>query len=291
MAITTAMVLAGAAVAASVASAKMQSSAIKKAGRQQAGSADAAIAEQRRQSEQSREDFAPILERGNLAGERLNAFLGLAGPEAEQAAISGFQESPGQAFLRERQERALVRNESALGGLGGGNVRTALEEQAFGIASTQLGERKDRLAGVAALGAGATGQVGQLGQAGAANIGNIGLQSGANRAASTLALSNARRSGLANIAGAFTGSGGLFDAIAASRAATSASGSPLAGRRPSDRRLKRNIKRIGTVNGYPWYSFEYIWGEISQGVMSDEVPPEFVTRVDGFDQVDYSRII
>jgi hypothetical protein len=49
----------------------------------------------------------------------------------------------------------------------------------------------------------------------------------------------------------------------------------------SDRRLKTNIKRIGTVKGYPWYSFDYIWGESSQGVMADEVPEEFTTDIGG----------
>jgi O6-methylguanine-DNA--protein-cysteine methyltransferase len=38
--------------------------------------------------------------------------------------------------LRKQQEEALLRNSAAIGGLGGGNVRTALQEQAYGIAST-----------------------------------------------------------------------------------------------------------------------------------------------------------
>lgn len=217
MAVITAGVIAA---GASVASAKMQSSAIKKAGRQQQAAADRATAEQQRQFNLTRQDFAPILERGDVAGERLNAFLGLSGQEAEQEALRGFRESPGQQFLRERQERSLLRNEAALGGLGGGNVRTALQEQAFGIASTQLGERKDRLAQVAALGAGATGQVGALGQRSAENISNIALTSGAQQAQNTLALSSARQSGLQNIAGAFTGSGGIFGAAGRAPPAT-----------------------------------------------------------------------
>lgn len=121
------------------------------------------LAEQQRQFDITREDFAPILERGDIAGESLAAFLGIRGEEAEREAIAGFRESPGQVFLRERQERALLRNQAALGGLGGGNVRTALQEQAFGIASQQLGERKERLAGVASLGAQSTAAGAQIG--------------------------------------------------------------------------------------------------------------------------------
>ena len=60
----------------------------------------------------------------------------------------------------------------------------------------------------------------------------------------------------------------------------------------SDRRLKKNIKRIGTVKGYPWYSFDYIWGESSEGFMSDEIPQEYVMRhVTGYDMVDYGSIL
>ena len=59
----------------------------------------------------------------------------------------------------------------------------------------------------------------------------------------------------------------------------------------SDRRLKTNIRRIGTVNGYPWYEFDYIWGVHAQGVMSDEVPPAFVVRIHGYDAVNYYEVL
>jgi hypothetical protein len=59
----------------------------------------------------------------------------------------------------------------------------------------------------------------------------------------------------------------------------------------SDRRLKRNVRRLGTHRGTPWYYFEYIWGEPSVGVMADEAPADAV-RMDasGFAMVDYSRL-
>jgi len=60
----------------------------------------------------------------------------------------------------------------------------------------------------------------------------------------------------------------------------------------SDRRLKKNIRRKGTVNGYPWYSFEYIWGELSEGVMSDEIPAGYVyIHSSGYDLVNYSQLL
>ena len=63
----------------------------------------------------------------------------------------------------------------------------------------------------------------------------------------------------------------------------------------SDRRLKKNITKIGESNrGFNIYSFEYknlTDGEgLFQGVMSDEVPQEAVTRLDGYDRVNYSML-
>ena len=59
----------------------------------------------------------------------------------------------------------------------------------------------------------------------------------------------------------------------------------------SDRRLKTNIKRIGkTPGGTNLYSWRYIWGEDSVGVMADEVPWAAVDGPGGFKYVDYGRI-
>ena len=77
-------------------------------------------------------------EAGKKALEREMAFSGASGAEAQQAAYDEYMESPAQKFARERQEQSLLRNASAIGGLQGGNVRTALQEQARGIASQNL---------------------------------------------------------------------------------------------------------------------------------------------------------
>jgi hypothetical protein len=63
----------------------------------------------------------------------------------------------------------------------------------------------------------------------------------------------------------------------------------------SDRRLKKNINQIGqSPNGLNIYSFEFInphHGEgLFQGVMSDEVPQEAITKVGGYDTVNYSML-
>jgi len=63
----------------------------------------------------------------------------------------------------------------------------------------------------------------------------------------------------------------------------------------SDRRLKKNITKIGESNkGLNIYSFEYkdsLDGKgLFQGVMSDEIPQEAVTSVDGYDRVNYNML-
>tara|TARA_R110000803_G_scaffold196786_1_gene260204 strand:- start:112 stop:1146 length:1035 start_codon:yes stop_codon:yes gene_type:complete len=61
----------------------------------------------------------------------------------------------------------------------------------------------------------------------------------------------------------------------------------------SDRRLKRNIKRIGEINNLPVYTWNYIWGLPGVGHMSDEVRevrPDAVHTVGGFDMVDYGAL-
>jgi len=62
----------------------------------------------------------------------------------------------------------------------------------------------------------------------------------------------------------------------------------------SDRRLKKNIKRVGTYHGHPWYSYEWRDGSgHSEGVIAQEVQvtrPDLVTEVDGFLAVRYGGL-
>ena len=61
----------------------------------------------------------------------------------------------------------------------------------------------------------------------------------------------------------------------------------------SDRRLKRDIREVGTWNKLKFYTWEYIWGERGFGVMSDEVrhiAGAVVKHPSGYDMVDYGVI-
>jgi hypothetical protein len=63
----------------------------------------------------------------------------------------------------------------------------------------------------------------------------------------------------------------------------------------SDRRLKKNIKRIGThALGIGLYTWDYLWGQSFSGVMADEVEkvmPEAVgVHPSGFKWVNYKML-
>lgn len=99
--------------------------------------------------DESAQGLSPYTEVGGQAAREQAALLGLGGPGAQEAAFGRFVESPGQEFFRKRQERALLRNQAAIGGLGGGNVRTALQDQAFQRAQTDYQNRLSRLGALA----------------------------------------------------------------------------------------------------------------------------------------------
>jgi hypothetical protein len=84
--------------------------------------------------------------------------------------------------------------------------------------------------------------------------------------------------------------GGLFGLAGAGLGGWAKTGFAL-----SDRRLKNEIERVGTLpSGLPIYEYNYIWGGRQIGVMADEVlvmfPDAVVEGPSGFDMVDYARI-
>ncbi len=109
----------------------------------------------------------------------------------------------------------------------------------------------------------------------------------------------------ADMLGAATAQGqynqGLYNAqMAASSQLTSSligAGGALGGAAiaSSDRRLKKNIKRIGThILGIGLYTWDYLWGQPFSGVMADEVeqvmPEAIVMHPSGFKMVNYEML-
>ena len=171
-------------------------------------SSAAAIAEQRRQFDISQAQATPFREAGLGALTQKQALLGLSGREAQQAAFQQFQESPGQAFLRERGMQAATRQASALGGLGGGNIREELVRRGTGFAQQDLQNQLSRLGGIAGQGQAVTQNIAQLGAGAAGQIGSQ-LQAGGQAQASGILGAQQAQSQFAGDIGAGLLGGGI----------------------------------------------------------------------------------
>jgi len=152
----------------------------------------AGVEETRRQFDITQEQFKPFREAGVSALGQQQALLGLSGQEAQQQAFAGIQESPAQQFLRGRAERGLIRNQAAIGGLGGGNIRTALQQQGVDFAQQDISNQFNRLATLTGGGQAATSTVGQLGGKAAQSIAAGLSSSGAAQASGILGAQQAQ---------------------------------------------------------------------------------------------------
>lgn len=95
----------------------------------------------------------PFVDPGIGAFQTQAAQSGALGPEAQREAFAAFMASPGQDFLRDQGERALLRNAAAIGGIGGGNVREELTRRGIGFAAQDFGNQFDRLGSLSRIGA------------------------------------------------------------------------------------------------------------------------------------------
>jgi hypothetical protein len=262
----------------------MQADAAEDAANLQAGAAGQGIAEQRRQFDALQALLKPYTEAGVPALEQQQAFLGLRGPEAEQAAIdrissgAGFQESVRQG------EEALLQRASATGGLRGGNIQGALAQFRPALLNQALEQQYSRLGGMTQLGQRSAAGVGAAGMESGTNVANLLSQQGAALAGGELGQAKAYGQVLnmpAQFLGMQYGAGGK-------------AGMGF-GNMFSDRRLKKNIKQIGTrADGLNVYEFDYVWGGGRQiGLMAQEVQtiyPGAVSESGGYLMVDYSKV-
>jgi len=263
-----------------------------------AASSAEAVAEQRRQFDITQKNLQPFISAGTSALDEQQALLGLNGVSAQKQAFSQFTDSPGQAFLRERGERALLQNAAAIGGLGGGNVRSALQEQGIGFAQQQLNNQMAQLAGISGTGNNTANQLGVIGANTANAIGQNLQAGGAARSSGILAAqqANAGLGGQVFSAGlgAAAGSMGLLGSK------VTAAGGALLGLM-SDERLKTNIVKIDThESGLGWYRWEWneegrrlAGSEPAEGFIAQEVQklyPAAVGERDGYLTVDYRRV-
>jgi hypothetical protein len=167
--------------------AKQAGKAAEAAGRTQAEAAQAGIEEQRRQFDKYIELMSPYLQAGVPALEAQQAFLGLQGPEAEQAAIDRI--TGGQTFqeLSRQGEEAILSRASATGGLRGGNVQAALAQFRPQLLGQLIEQQYGRLGGFTELGQRSAVGQGAQGVALGANVSNLLGTQGAATAGGQLA--------------------------------------------------------------------------------------------------------
>jgi|LakMenEpi03Aug12_release.lakeMendotaPanAssembly.Ray.scaffolds.fasta_scaffold34458_2 hypothetical protein len=262
----------------------MQADAAEDAANIQAGAAGQGIAEQRRQFDALQALLKPYTEAGVPALEQQQAFLGLRGPEAEQAAIDRIQSGAGFQESVRQGEEALLQRASATGGLRGGNIQGALAQFRPALLNQALEQQYSRLGGMTTLGQQSAAGVGAAGMETGTNVANLLSQQGAALAGGELNQAKAYGQVLnmpAQFLGMQYGAGGK-------------AGMGF-GNMFSDRRLKKNIKQIGTrSDGLNVYEFDYIWGGGRQvGLMAQEVKaiyPGAVSESGGYLMVDYSKV-
>ena len=256
----------------------------------QAASADKGIEEQRRQFDALVQLMSPYVQAGTGALSQQQALIGLQGAEAQQQAMQGFEQSPLFQSLTQQGENAILQSASATGGLRGGNVQAALAQFRPQMLNQLIEQQYGRLGGLTTVGqASAAGQA-SSGMQSASNISNLLANQGAALAGGQLARGNVGRQIFGDVLNiAKTG------AQIASAGSGGGGGQGGGGTQFSDRRLKKNIKQIGTrSDGLGVYEFDYIWGGARQiGLMAQEVQsvyPGAVSESGGYLMVDYSKV-
>lgn len=187
----------------------MQGQAAEEAANIQAGSAQAGIAEQRRQFEAMQKLLQPYTEAGQPALEAQQALIGLQGPEAERAAIERIRGGETFQALTRQGENALLQQASATGGLRGGNIQGALAQFRPQLLSSLIEQQYGRLGGMTTLGQQSAAGVGAAGMQTGTNVANLLGQQGAALAGGELAQGRA----FASIPSAISGGLGIYSGL------------------------------------------------------------------------------
>ena len=284
----------------------VQGNSARQAAKAQTQAAQQGIEEQRRQLEESRRILQPYVGAGTeaigglqpyaQAGvgalQQQQALIGLLGPEAQQQAIAQLEQGAGFQSQVRQGEEALLQRASATGGLRGGNIQAALAQFRPQMLQQEIEAQYGRLGGMTALGQTTTQNIAQLGQASAAGQSAAGLQTGAN-IANLFGQQGAARAGARLAQGAAASDVLNLPAQFLGMQYGAGVAKPSLGF--SDRRLKKNVARLGTrSDGLGVYEFEYIWGGGRQvGLMAQEVVniyPDAIGESHGYMTVDYGKV-
>lgn len=168
----------------------------------QAAAAEKGIAEQRRQFDALVELMAPYVTGGQEAFSQQQALIGLQGPEAQQKAIAGFEESPIFQSLIKQGEEAILQQGAATGGLRGGNIQLALSKFRPQVLNSLIEQQYERLGGLTTLGQSSAAGQATAGVQTGTNVSNLLGNQGAAIAGGQLAAGNRQRQIFGDVLGA-----------------------------------------------------------------------------------------
>lgn len=131
------------------------------------------MAEQTRQFDITRADYAPLQSLLAPSIKSLTDLIGLNGDGAWTAALQRVQDSPILAGAIRNGEDAILANASATGGLRGGNIQNSLARFRGDAFLDELNAEMGRYAGLVGLGSGATDALSQFGAAKANNVSDL----------------------------------------------------------------------------------------------------------------------
>jgi hypothetical protein len=249
---------------------------------------------------------------GAPALEQQQAIAGLLGPERQRQAIASIEQDAGYQAQARVGEEAILQRASATGGLRGGNVQAALGQFRPALLQQAIENQYSRLGGLSALGGAAAQNLATSGQGATEFLSRLGQAAAAGQAAGGTSSATNISNLLTGQAAAGERSATNISNLLANEAAARAGGVTAIGNIPrqafsdivgvaktaasfSDKRLKKNIKKIGTrTDGLNVYEFEYIWGGGRQvGLMAQEVQgiyPDAVSESSGYLMVNYSKV-
>ena len=190
-----------------LASAGVQSIAVKKTGAAQSASAQAGIEVQREHFDAIRKMLSPYVDAGNVGLQSSLNLMGIGGgkgvtaQQAQAQAIQGIEQGPEFGAMFRQGENAILQNASATGGLRGGNTQGALAEFRPQVLNQLINQQLSRFGGIAQMGQASAAMQANAGQASANNISGLLQQQGAARAGASLASGQAFGNVLGGIGG------------------------------------------------------------------------------------------
>ena len=176
----------------------------KKAAQAQAQAIQQAIAEQRRQDDQSRTDFMPFLNAGTGALGQVQGLLGLSGGDLQSQLIEGLRGSPAFTSRYDTGVDTILQNAAATGGLRGGNTQSSLANFGSSLLADVIQQQLGNLGGLVNIGSGTAQNLGALGQDSANSISQLLTAQGNARAGGILGQAGALGRTLNDLGGIYS---------------------------------------------------------------------------------------